>query len=78
MNGFINHLYTPLGTTSTYSAITDLHNLQITIAPATPLSGLLCIHQPFPAMASNSSFTRTGSIFKTSRAELNSQLTTDN
>jgi hypothetical protein len=25
MNGFINHLYAPLGTTSNYSAIAELH-----------------------------------------------------
>jgi hypothetical protein len=29
-NGFIDHLYTPLGTTSNYSAIVDFHTLQIT------------------------------------------------
>jgi hypothetical protein len=33
-NGFIDHLYTPLGTTSNYSAIPNLHILQITAAPA--------------------------------------------
>jgi hypothetical protein len=32
--GFIDHLYTPLGTTSTYSAIANLHTLQITTASA--------------------------------------------
>jgi hypothetical protein len=30
MNGFIYHLQTRLGTTSTYNAIADLHTLQIT------------------------------------------------
>jgi hypothetical protein len=34
MNGFIDHLCTPLGTTSHYSAIADLHTLQVTTAPA--------------------------------------------
>jgi hypothetical protein len=34
MNGFIHHLYTRLGITSTYNAITDLHTLQITRAHA--------------------------------------------
>jgi hypothetical protein len=29
-NGFTDHLYTPLGTTSNYSAIADFHTLQIT------------------------------------------------
>jgi hypothetical protein len=32
--GFIDHLYTRLGTTSSYSATTDLYNSQITTAPA--------------------------------------------
>jgi hypothetical protein len=31
VNGFTEHLYTRLGTTSNYSAIADLHTLQITI-----------------------------------------------
>jgi hypothetical protein len=30
MNGFIDHLYTRLGTTNNYSAVADLHTLQIT------------------------------------------------
>jgi hypothetical protein len=30
VNGFIDHLYPPLGTTSNYSAITNLHTLQFT------------------------------------------------
>jgi hypothetical protein len=47
MNGFIDYLYTPLGTTSNYSAIADLHTLQITAAPAKPFSSLLYLHQPF-------------------------------
>jgi hypothetical protein len=36
VNGFIEHLHTPLGTTSKYSAIADLHTLHITIAHAKP------------------------------------------
>jgi hypothetical protein len=36
MNWFIDHLYTPLGTTSNYSATVDLQNSQITTAPAKP------------------------------------------
>jgi hypothetical protein len=47
VNGFIDHLYTPLGTTSTYSAIANLHNLQITRALAKPFSSLLCLQQLF-------------------------------
>jgi hypothetical protein len=34
VNGFIDHLYTPLGTTDSYRATADLHNSQITTAPA--------------------------------------------
>jgi hypothetical protein len=34
MNGFIDHLCTPLGTTGNYSATANLHTLQITTAPA--------------------------------------------
>jgi hypothetical protein len=36
VNGFIEHLYTRLGTTSNYSATTDLYNSQITTEPAKP------------------------------------------
>jgi hypothetical protein len=32
MNGFTDHLYTQLGTTSNYSAIANLHTSQITAA----------------------------------------------
>jgi hypothetical protein len=46
--GFIDHFYTPLGTTSNYSAIANLHTLQITTAPAKAFAMLLCLHQPFP------------------------------
>jgi hypothetical protein len=48
VNGFIHHLYAQLGTTSHYSATADLHNSQITMAPAKPFLSLLCIRQPFP------------------------------
>jgi hypothetical protein len=41
MNGFIYHLYTPLGTTSNYSAIGNPHNPQITTALAKHFSSLL-------------------------------------
>jgi hypothetical protein len=36
LNGFIDHLYTRLWTTSNYSPIAYLHTLQITTAPAKP------------------------------------------
>jgi hypothetical protein len=47
MNKFVDHLYTPLGTTSNYRAIANLQSLQITTTPAKPFSSLLCAHQPF-------------------------------
>jgi hypothetical protein len=34
VNGFIDHLYTPLRTTSNYSAIASLHILEITTVAA--------------------------------------------
>jgi hypothetical protein len=34
MIGFIDTLYTPLGTVNNYSAITDLHTLQFTVTHA--------------------------------------------
>jgi hypothetical protein len=34
MNRFIDHLYTQVGTTSNYSAIANLHTLQIATEPA--------------------------------------------
>jgi hypothetical protein len=37
--GFIDHRSTQLN----YSAIDNLHNLQITTAPAKPFSSLLCV-----------------------------------
>jgi hypothetical protein len=48
VNGFIDHLYTPFETTSNYSAIANIHTLQITTAHAQHFSSLLC-HQPFPS-----------------------------
>jgi hypothetical protein len=53
VNGCIDHLYIPLGTTSNYSAIANLHILQIT-ASAKPFPTLLCLHQPFPGNGFNS------------------------
>jgi hypothetical protein len=41
VNGFTDHLNTPLGTTSNYSAIANLHISQITTAPAKHSSSLL-------------------------------------
>jgi hypothetical protein len=46
--GFIDHLYTPLVSTSNYSVTVNQHTLQITTAPAKPFSGLLCFQRPFP------------------------------
>jgi hypothetical protein len=49
VNGFIVHLYTSLGTTSSFSSIANLHTLQITTAPAKPSPSFLCPQQPFPS-----------------------------
>jgi hypothetical protein len=38
VNGFIDDLYTPLGTTSNQSAVTDLHTIHIATAHAKPQS----------------------------------------
>jgi hypothetical protein len=48
-SGFIDHLYTRLGTTSTrnYSTIANLHNPQITTAPSKSFPAC-CFHQAFP------------------------------
>jgi hypothetical protein len=54
MNGFTDHLYTSLGTTSNYSTVANLHNLQIINAPAKLFSSLLCLHQLSLETASNS------------------------
>jgi hypothetical protein len=50
----LTHLYTPLGTTSNYSAIANLHTLQITTAPVKPFSSLLYLQQLFPSNGFNS------------------------
>jgi hypothetical protein len=82
VNGFIAHLYTPLEATSNYSFTAYLHALQISTASAKPLSSLLCLHRPFPGNGFKHwrffSFTRSGSIFTASHAELNSQLRIEN
>jgi hypothetical protein len=44
---FIGHLYTRLGTTSNYSATANLHNSQITTAPAKPFSSLSSLSVPW-------------------------------
>jgi hypothetical protein len=48
VNGFIDHLYTPLETTSDYSSSANFQTLQITTANAKPFSILLFLHQLFP------------------------------
>jgi hypothetical protein len=49
MNGFVDHLCPPLGTAGNNRATANLHNSQITTAPAKPFSSLLCFQQPFPS-----------------------------
>jgi hypothetical protein len=50
---FIDHLYTRLGTTSNYSAITNLHNSQITTEPVKPFPVCYVFTSLFLATASN-------------------------
>jgi hypothetical protein len=79
-------LLTPLGTTSNYSATSDLHTLQLTTAPAKPSPVCSVINSPSLATASNSansSASRAQFLFlhllvKHSRQFLLSQLTTIN
>jgi hypothetical protein len=54
MNGFIDHLYTQLGNTSHYSATANLHNSQITTAPAKPFPVCYVFTSRSLATASNS------------------------
>jgi hypothetical protein len=54
MNGFIDNLYTWLGTTSNYSATTNLHNSQITTAPTKPFRARCVFTSRSLAATSNS------------------------
>jgi hypothetical protein len=82
--GFIDHLYTPLGTTRNYSAIADLHNLQITTAAAKPFPNCWVLTSRSLATTANSgdsSASRAQVLFVTAaRAELSSipSIPTDN
>jgi hypothetical protein len=58
VNGFIDHLHTPLGTPSNYSAIADLHTLHITTTRYA-FSSLLYLNQPFPGNGGDFSTSRT-------------------
>jgi hypothetical protein len=53
-NGFIDHSYTPLGTRSNYSTTANLHNSQITTAPAKLFPPCRVFDSRSLAMASNS------------------------
>jgi hypothetical protein len=81
VNGYIDHLHTLLGATSNYSSIANLHTLQISTAPSKPFPTLLCPHQRIPDNGFWQwrffSFMRTGSVFRASGAELNSQRKTN-
>jgi hypothetical protein len=75
-------MYTPLGTENNYRAIANLQNSQITTAPAKPFLSLLCLRQPLPGNGFYHwrffHFKRSDPISTAVRAELNSQLTTNN
>jgi hypothetical protein len=51
---FIDHLYTPLGTTGNYNTITNLYILQITTALAKPLPACCVLTSRSLVTASNS------------------------
>jgi hypothetical protein len=78
VNGFIDHLYTSLGTTSIYSAIANLHTLQITtaqakflqpgVAPAAVLWQQFITEEIFQLPLSDSLFI--AALFTTARTEL--------
>jgi hypothetical protein len=53
MTGFIDHLYTKLGTTSNYSDIANLNTLQTTTASAKPFPAC-CVNSRSMTMAFNS------------------------
>jgi hypothetical protein len=52
--GFVDHLHTPLGNTSNYSAIANLHTLQITAAPLNLFLACCVFNSRSLATASNS------------------------
>jgi hypothetical protein len=54
--GFIDHLFTTLGTTSNYSATANLYTLQITAAPDKLLPACCVLTSLFLATASNSGY----------------------
>jgi hypothetical protein len=53
VHGFIDHLYTPLGTTSNYSATANLHNSQNATAPEKLLPACCAFTSRSLAMACN-------------------------
>jgi hypothetical protein len=55
MTGFIDHMYTTLGTTGSYRAIADLHTLQITTA-LSKLFPACCVTSRSLTTASNSGY----------------------
>jgi hypothetical protein len=54
VNEFIDHLHTPLENASNYGAIDNLHNSQITTAPAKPFPACFVFTSHSVAMVSNS------------------------
>jgi hypothetical protein len=49
MLDLLTQLFTPLETASNYSGTANLHNSQITTAPAKAFSSLLCLQKLFPS-----------------------------
>jgi hypothetical protein len=74
MIGIIENLYTPLRTTSNYSATVNLHNSQITTAPAKPFLAYVLTSRSL-AIASNSGNSSAPRAQNLSRTELSTNPT---
>jgi hypothetical protein len=79
ISDLLTPLYAPLGTTSNYSAIANLHTLQITTAPDKPFSSLMSRQQQFRGNGFEQwrffSFPRSGTLVTAAGAELLSMST---
>jgi hypothetical protein len=70
VNGFIDHLYARLPTTSNYSATSNFHNSKITTAPAKPFPIYGVFTSLSLAMATNSGGSSAScALFTDSRTE---------
>jgi hypothetical protein len=80
VNGFIDHLYTSLGTTSNYSTTTNLQNSQITTVPSKPFPVCYVFTSRSHRTASNSgdsSASRAQVLSLQPSMQISAELTTD-